>query len=94
MSTDSQKLYKVTFQPIVEITVCEDGTLFEKSIDFSASWTGDIFRYDKHFDDEDSVVVEDNDEMNKAIELADAATDMLDLEQRFIQYKEFGNEPF
>jgi hypothetical protein len=90
----NKKWYTVTFTPIVHITIDEDGLLMEKSIDFGSSWTGDILRYDRLFDDDDAEVVEDIPEINRIVGLADDATWSLNLEQRFIHFKEFGNEPF
>ena len=90
----NKKWYTVTYAPIVHITIDEDGVLMEKSIDFSSSWTGDILRYDSTFEDDEAEVVEDIPEINRIVGLADDATWSLNLEQRFIHFKEFGNEPF
>jgi hypothetical protein len=94
MMENNKKWYTVTFTPVVHITIDEDGVLLEKSIDFGSSWTGDILRYDNEHDDDDAEVVEDIPEINRIVGLADDATWSLNLEQRFIHYKEFGNEPF
>ena len=79
---DDMKIYQVTFAPVVQIVVREDGTLLTKSIDFDSSFTGDV-EMCTELDDE-MIPIYSFDEQDKAVDLADNILYTLDIEQRFV----------